>query len=45
MSSDPQSAAGIAGHPIHPMLIPLPVAFPVATLFCNLAYAWTGSAG
>jgi uncharacterized membrane protein len=42
---NPQSTAQIAGHPIHPMLIPFPVAFLVATLACDLAYWATGSAG
>jgi len=36
--SNPKSAASIAGHPIHPMLIPFPIAFFVATFFCDLAY-------
>lgn len=42
---NPQSTAKIAGHPIHPMLIPFPVAFLVATFACDLAYWTTGSAG
>ncbi len=42
---NPQSTARIAGHPVHPMLIPFPVAFLVATLACDLAYWATGSAG
>jgi uncharacterized membrane protein len=42
---NPQSTAQIAGHPIHPMLIPFPVAFLVATFACDLAYWATGSAG
>lgn len=39
-SSNPQSTAKISGHPIHPMLIPFPIAFFVATLACDIAY-WT----
>jgi uncharacterized membrane protein len=39
---NPQSTASIAGHPIHPMLIPFPIAFFVATLVCDLAY-WGGA--
>jgi len=31
----PQSTAQIAGHPLHPMLIPFPVAFLVATFVCD----------
>jgi len=30
--------ASIAGHPIHPMLIPFPIAFFVATFACDLAF-------
>jgi uncharacterized membrane protein len=36
--SNPKSTASIAGHPIHPMLIPFPMAFFVATFICDLAY-------
>lgn len=32
VNRNPQSTAQIAGHPLHPMLIPFPVAFLVATL-------------
>lgn len=42
---NPRSTAQIKGHPIHPMLIPFPVAFLVATLFCDLAFWWTASPG
>jgi uncharacterized membrane protein len=38
-----QSTAKIAGHPIHPMLIPFPIAFLVATLACDLAFWVTGN--
>lgn len=40
---NPHSTFQIAGHPIHPMLIPFPVVFVVSTLFCDLAYWQTGS--
>jgi uncharacterized membrane protein len=43
VSSNPHSTAQIAGHPIHPMLIPFPVAFLVATLVCDLIFWKTGS--
>src|SRR5438874_4804904 len=33
---NPRSTASIAGHPIHPMLIPFPIAFFVATFVCDL---------
>lgn len=36
--SNPRSTASIAGHPIHPMLIPFPVAFFVATFVCDVAF-------
>ena len=44
-SRNPQSTAQIAGHPIHPMLIPFPVAFLVATLVCDLIFWRTGNPG
>ena len=40
---NPQSTAQIAGHPLHPMLIPFPVAFLVATLVCDLLFWNTGN--
>lgn len=42
--ANPQSTAKIAGHPIHPMLIPFPVAFFVAVFVCDLVYWQTGNA-
>jgi uncharacterized membrane protein len=36
--TNPRSTAQIAGHPIHPMLIPFPIAFFVSTFLCDLAY-------
>ncbi|HEX5509089.1 MAG TPA: DUF2231 domain-containing protein [Pseudolabrys sp.] len=41
---NPQSTAQIAGHPIHPMLIPFPIAFFVSTFVCDLVFWATGSA-
>ena len=35
---NPHSTAQIAGHPLHPMLIPFPVAFFVATFACDLMF-------
>ena len=35
------SNAVIAGHPIHPMLIPFPIAFLIGALATDLAYWWT----
>jgi uncharacterized membrane protein len=37
------STAAIAGHPIHPMLIPFPVAFLPAALVTDIVYAWTAN--
>ncbi len=41
--SNPQSTASIAGHPIHPMLIPFPIAFFVGTFVCDIVYWQTAS--
>jgi uncharacterized membrane protein len=41
---NPRSTASIAGHPIHPMLIPFPIAFFVATFVCDLVFWKTGNA-
>jgi uncharacterized membrane protein len=35
---NPRSTAQIAGHPIHPMLIPFPIALLVATFASDLAF-------
>jgi uncharacterized membrane protein len=45
MTSNPQSTAKIAGHPIHPMLIPFPVALFVSGFVCDLVVWRTGSEG
>lgn len=42
--ANPRSTAQIAGHPIHPMLIPFPIAFFIATFVCDLVYWQTSSA-
>jgi len=42
--ANPKSTASIAGHPIHPMLIPFPIAFFVATFVCDLVYWQTTNA-
>jgi len=41
--ANPRSTASIAGHPIHPMLIPFPIAFFVSTFVCDLVYWSTRS--
>ena len=39
MATDyPKSTASIAGHPIHPMLVPFPIAFLVGALLTDIAY-------
>jgi uncharacterized membrane protein len=40
---NPRSTAQIAGHPLHPMLIPFPIAFFVATFACDLVFIRTGN--
>ena len=42
MSSNPASTANIGTHPIHPMLIPFPVAFLVGGFVSDLAFWGTG---
>ena len=42
---NPHSTAKIAGHPIHPMIIPFPIAFFVSTFVTDLIYLNTGQAG
>ncbi|HEX9321910.1 MAG TPA: DUF2231 domain-containing protein [Xanthobacteraceae bacterium] len=44
MMPNPKTTAQIAGHPIHPMLIPFPIAFFVAAFVCDLAFWRTGNA-
>ena len=39
----PRSTASIAGHPIHPMLVPFPIAFFVATLACDTMFLRTAN--
>jgi uncharacterized membrane protein len=44
MSNDnPRSTARIAGHPVHAMLVPIPIACFVITLLSDLAYAATAN--
>jgi uncharacterized membrane protein len=42
---NPKSTAQIAGHPIHPMLIPFPIVFFVSTFVCDLVFWRTGDVG
>jgi uncharacterized membrane protein len=38
---NPRSTAKVAGHPIHPMLVPFPIACYVGALLSDIAYAET----
>lgn len=40
--TDVQSKAAIAGHPLHPMLVPFPIAYLVGALFTDFAYVFSG---
>jgi len=42
--SNPQSTAKIGGHPLHPMIVPFPIAFFATALLCDLAYWTSGNA-
>jgi len=44
-SRNPSSTARIAGHPLHPMIVPFPIAFFFSTLVTDLLYLNTGRAG
>ncbi len=39
--TNPKSTAQVAGHPLHPMLVPFPIAFLVGTFAADLAYTGT----
>ena len=43
-STNPRSTASIAGHPLHPMVIPFPIASFVGALAADIAFANTGNA-
>lgn len=45
MDENPRSTAKIAGHPLHPMLIPFPIAFFVSALATDLLYLNTARGG
>ena len=40
--TNPRSTVRILGHPIHPMLVPFPIAFLVGTLVSDIVYRSTG---
>lgn len=39
----PRSTAAIFGHPLHPMLVPFPIAFFIAALVTDIAYTQTAN--
>ena len=41
---NPKSTAEIAGHPLHPMVVPFPIAFLVGTLATDIVYRSTSDA-
>lgn len=41
--SNPQSTAKIGGHPLHPMIVPFPIAFFATALLCDLIYWGSGN--
>jgi uncharacterized membrane protein len=41
----PRSTAKIAGHPIHPMLVPFPIVCFIGTFVADLVYTSNGEAG
>ena len=43
MSANPRSTARIAGHPLHPMLVTVPITCFVGTLATDIAYAVTAN--
>ena len=42
LHNHPHSTAQVAGHPLHPMLIPFPIAFFVGTLVSDIVFAIDG---
>ena len=45
MDRNPHSTATIGGHPIHPMLIPFPIALLVGAFVTDLLFAYYGNPG
>jgi uncharacterized membrane protein len=43
-STNPRSTASIAGHPLHPMVVPFPIASFAGALATDIAFASTGNA-
>jgi uncharacterized membrane protein len=43
MAANPRSRASIAGNPIHPILVPIPIACFIGTFLTDIAYASTAN--
>jgi uncharacterized membrane protein len=43
MPNNPRSTAAIAGHPLHPLLVPFPIACFVGTMITDIVYANTAN--
>jgi uncharacterized membrane protein len=41
---NPVSSANFMGHPLHPILITLPIGLFIGTLLCDVVFWWTGNA-
>lgn len=41
---NPVSSANFMGHPLHPILITLPIGLFIGTFLCDLVYWWTNNA-
>jgi uncharacterized membrane protein len=41
---NPVSSANFMGHPVHPILITLPIGLFIGTLLCDVVFWWTGNA-
>jgi uncharacterized membrane protein len=43
--NNPHSTAEVGGHPLHPMIVPFPIAFFISALVTDIIYLSTGRAG
>lgn len=41
MTRNPHGTATVAGHPLHPILVTLPIGFLVGALLSDLAFFWS----
>jgi uncharacterized membrane protein len=42
---NPVSSANVMGHPVHPILVTLPIGLFTGTFLCDLLYWWTANTG